>query len=120
MLLQADVMLSDTSSVITEFLLLNKPVVTFRNSQPESPLMDVTAPEQLESALQSALSENNSLQQEIEQYMQKVHPSRDGRASQRILDAVAEQINHPPALKPKPRNLIRQFKMRKRLGYWQF
>ncbi|MBR9790515.1 MAG: CDP-glycerol--glycerophosphate glycerophosphotransferase [Gammaproteobacteria bacterium] len=120
LLLKADVMLSDTSSVITEFLLLNKPVVTFRNSQPESPLMDVTAPEQLESALQSALSENTSLQQEIEQYTQKVHPSRDGKASQRILDAVAEQINYPPALKPKPRNLIRQFKMRKRLGYWQF
>ena len=34
-LLMADIMVSDTSSVVYEFLLLNKPVATFKNSSPD-------------------------------------------------------------------------------------
>ena len=38
----SDAMLCDSSSIIMEFMLLDKPVVTFRNSMPGAHLMDVT------------------------------------------------------------------------------
>lgn len=122
LLLTADVMLSDTSSVITEFLLLNKPVVTFRNSQPESPLIDIKMPIQLEDALQTALNADESLRTKIADYTKTVHPYRDGKSAQRILDAVTSEIENAPHsdLKRKPHNIWRHLKMRKRLGFWQF
>ncbi|MDC8829537.1 CDP-glycerol glycerophosphotransferase family protein [Alteromonas gilva] len=122
LLQQADVMVSDTSSVITEFLLLNKPVITFRNSQPEPPLLDITAPDQLGDAITRALSVDGELLDSIEEYGQQMHPYRDGQSAKRILDAVKTEIAHLPHsdLRAKPKNFIRQLKMRKRLGYWQF
>ncbi len=122
LLQEADLMLSDTSSVITEFLLLNKPVITFRNSQPESPLLDITEPDQLGEAITSTLSLDNELLNSIAQYGQQMHPYRDGQSAKRVLDAVDSEISDLPHsdLQAKPKNIIRQLKMRKRLGYWQF
>src|SRR5690606_34690300 len=37
---KADIMLSDTTSAIIEFLLQEKPVVTFRNRKPDTHLID--------------------------------------------------------------------------------
>ena len=56
LLAAADVMLSDTSSIAFEFLLLDKPVVTFRNYAPGPHLLDVREKPQVEGALRKALS----------------------------------------------------------------
>lgn len=47
---QADVMVSDNSSILQEFLLLGKPVVTFRNHDPQSCMIDIQEPAELETA----------------------------------------------------------------------
>lgn len=51
LLQQADVMVCDTSSVLSMFLLLSKPVVTFKNSNPKTHLIDIDDVEKLEKAL---------------------------------------------------------------------
>ena len=117
----ADVMLCDTSSVLLMFLLLRKPVVTFRNQLPEPHLINVTDIDQVEGALCEALTKPLNLMADIEKYCQFIHPYDDGQSSKRVLVAANELADQGlDSLSPKPLNMVRQFKMRKKLGYWKF
>ncbi len=116
----ADVMTSDTSSALSEFLLTYKPVVTFRNQRPGPQLIDIRDPAEFEPAIERALARPPELMRAIRAYADAIHPCRDGRSSERVLDAVDEFIAHGAArLRPKPRNLWRRFKMRWRFRYWR-
>lgn len=116
---QADVLLSDTSSVVPEFLVQMKPVVTLRNRKPGPHLLDVQAPQAVEGALRTALARPAALMEAIREYADHVHPSRDGRASERVLDAAeAALAAGRTGLARRPLNLWRRLQARKRLGYW--
>jgi CDP-glycerol glycerophosphotransferase (TagB/SpsB family) len=116
---QVDMMISDTSSALNEFLLTYKPVVTFKNRRPGPQLLDIDAPEQLQPSIERALARPPELMREIRAYADSIHPYRDGRSSERVLDAVdgfiAAGARNP---RPKPRNWWRKLKIRKRIGYW--
>ena len=116
-----DVMLSDTSSAITEFLLLNKPVVTFNNAQPEPVLIDITASSDLEAGISQALACDATLMSAIKAYRNQMHPYDDGASAQRVLAATIEEIREFPRSEnvAKPKNWFRNFKLRKRLNYWR-
>lgn len=120
LLLDADVMLCDTSSIISEFALLRKPVVTFRNLSPKPYMIDVRRPEEVGPALERALDRPPEVIAEIERHARETHPYTDGRSSERIVTAtdrlVASGLGH---LEPKPRNLIRHWKMRRTLRYYR-
>ncbi|MCL1067296.1 CDP-glycerol glycerophosphotransferase family protein [Shewanella olleyana] len=117
----ADVMLCDTSSILIMFLLQGKPVVTFNNKSQSSHLVNVTQLEGIRPALERALTRPPELMKDIEQYCEYIHPFRDGLSSERVLDSVEGLIESGTKdLKPKPANLLRHLKMRKRLGYWRF
>ncbi|ABZ78748.1 CDP-glycerol:poly(glycerophosphate) glycerophosphotransferase [Shewanella halifaxensis HAW-EB4] len=117
----ADVMLCDTSSILIMFLLQGKPVVTFNNQTNRSHLVNVEALEDIEPALEKVLSHPPELMAEIEHYCDDIHPFRDGQSSERVLAATDKLIeNGIDDLKPKPMNLLRHLKMRKKLGYWKF
>lgn len=117
---QADVMASDTSSALSEFLLTYKPVVTFRNQRPGPQLIDISEPAQFEPAIERALERPPELMRAIRAYADAIHPYRDGRSSERVLDAVDEFIAHGAAqLRPKPGNAWRRIKMRWRFRYWR-
>jgi len=119
--LKADVMVSDTSSVISEFLLLNKPVVTFRNRRPGPHLINVTSPDEVESAIEFALTKPEKLLATIQNYAKKIHPYRDGLSSERVLNATEYFLEHDFKNMPtKPLNLFRRLKMRKRVGYYHW
>jgi CDP-ribitol ribitolphosphotransferase / teichoic acid ribitol-phosphate polymerase len=55
LLLKADVLISDTSSVVYEFLLLNKPVITYKTRSAHPAWQNVEDAEQLPMALEQAL-----------------------------------------------------------------
>jgi len=116
---QVDMMISDTSSALNEFLLTYKPVVTFKNRRPGPQLIDIDRPELLLPSIQRALSRPPELMQAVREYADSIHPYRDGRSSERVLDAVDRFIaaggRNP---KPLPRNWWRKLKLRKRIGYW--
>lgn len=116
---QVDMMCSDTSSALSEFLLTGKPVVTFRNRRPGPQLIDIDQVEQFEPAIERALSRPPGLMQAIAEFGQAIHPYRDGHSSERVLDAVDAFIAAGGRnRRAKPRNLWRKFKLRKRIGYW--
>jgi CDP-glycerol glycerophosphotransferase (TagB/SpsB family) len=116
---QVDMMISDTSSALHEFLLTYKPVVTFRNRRPGPQLIDIDRPEALLPAIERALSRPPELMRNIRAYADALHPYRDGKSSERVLDAVDEFIAAGARnRRRKPLNLWRKLKIRRKLGYW--
>jgi len=113
---RAEVIVSDNSSILQEFLLLNKPVVTYRNRAPQACMIDITEAGQLEDAVRQALNPTAALRKAIEAYGPSMTPFLDGRSSDRVLDAVEEMIQSGWK-DTKPANLWRNFRMRQRLNY---
>lgn len=118
---QADVMISDTSSILQEFLQLVRPVITLRNRTPGPWLIDIENPAELEAAIQLALTRPQHVIQQIRRYNAELHPYTDGQSSVRVLQAI-DSFSHSDRsrLKPKPLNLIRKLKLRNELSYWRF
>lgn len=119
----ADVMVSDTSSMIHMFLTQKKPVVTFRNQSRDKtlPVLNVEHEADLEDAIATALQQSPELMEQIDDFVSHTHPYHDGRSSQRVLQAVKGAIDQDlrANLAKKPLNLVRNLKERKRLGYWK-
>jgi CDP-glycerol glycerophosphotransferase (TagB/SpsB family) len=118
LLARADAMLCDTSSILSEFLVLHKPVVTFRTARPADYLIDIQQADEIEAALEQALSHPPQLMEHIRRYVEETHPYRDGRSSERTLDAIDKLAESGlKGLKRKPLNLHRHWKMRRLLDY---
>ncbi|WOH39384.1 CDP-glycerol glycerophosphotransferase family protein [Thalassotalea fonticola] len=117
----ADVLLSDTSSILAEYALQRKPVVAFNNRRPESWLVNFNEPEKLEEKLEYALQNKEELLSKIDQHCQQIHPYRDGASSERVIQAIDDLVERGIChLKAKPLNLIRRLKMRKKLKYYRW
>ena len=106
--------------MIGEFSLLNKPVISLNNSNPGNYLIDIHHADELPNAIKSALTPTNGLKKAIKQYASELHPYMDGQSSLRILNAVEEiLLNGKQAPRKLPKNIFRNLKQRKKLGYWQ-
>jgi len=117
----AEVMLSDTSSILHEFLVQHRPVVTFRNARPGPFLLDVRAPADVRPALERAFARPPELLRAVATQAEAIHPYRDGRSSERVIEAVHDFIaHHRQRLKAKPLNLWRRLRVRRRLGYYRW
>lgn len=111
-LLMADVLVSDTSSVVYEFLLLDKSVITFRSNS-ENILWDdskeyLGLAEKVTSNLEK--DEFKAQRQEI---IRAYHPYNDGKSAKRMVNAVEDHIalNGVPEKRKLP--ILRKMKIRK-------
>lgn len=117
---KADFMFSDTTSAIVEFILQEKPVVTFRTKVPFEHLINVTEVSEIENAFDLALTKPENIMKSIREYIQWTHPYFDGESSKRIIDATIAFFDKDRShLKSKPWNLIRKYKIRKLLKYYK-
>ncbi|MCP3985860.1 MAG: CDP-glycerol--glycerophosphate glycerophosphotransferase [bacterium] len=120
LLQQADLLVSDTSSVISEFLLLDKPVVTFRNIDPGDYVHDIVEPGRLRETIDRALNDPGATAQSAADWLKKTHPYTDGHSSERVLQAVDTFIErYQGRLRAKPLNLWRKLKIRREMGYFR-
>ena len=120
-----DLMISDTSSVITEFMLLDKPVIAFRNAEPGKHLKNITAAELLEDIIVEVFEKTPDWLQQQREFIEQMQPYNDGQSSQRVLDATKQAIQQQGSHKlRKPLNLFRNLKtlikMRKALFDYYF
>jgi len=116
---RADIMVSDNSSVLQEFLLLKKPVVTFRNRDPQPCMVNITEPAELAPAIQRALAPDTALTEAIDAYGAAITPFLDGASAPRVLNAVEDMLNAGWRNR-KPANIWRNLKMRRQLDYYGF
>lgn len=116
----ANILISDTSSVIGEFALLGKAIITLNNSDPGEYLIDIKKPNELKNSITRALEPEPKLLTELAHYANDIHPYTDGLSAKRILNAVENILeNGKKNNKKKPLNLFRNIKIRKKLNYWR-
>lgn len=112
---QTDVLLCDSSSLIVEYMMTGKPVVTYRNTHPGPFLLDQQELNDIGPAIKKALTHPTELMQAIDQYTAYHEAHRDGHNSARVLDAIDDFIaNYQGKMKQKPFNLWRKIRMIKR------
>lgn len=109
---QTDVLLCDSSSLIVEYLMMHKPVVTLRNTHPGPYLLDVQTTDEIGAAIHEALQRPKTLMAAIEAYTAEHEVHRDGKNAARVLDAIDDfHTRHEGRLRRKPLNLWRKIQM---------
>jgi CDP-ribitol ribitolphosphotransferase / teichoic acid ribitol-phosphate polymerase len=114
-LIMSDFMISDTSSVVYEFVLLNKPVITIRSSSHNINWCDVKNPEELLPAFRNELL-NDSFREKRLETIQQYHPYADGKSSVRMIRAVEEYIQAHGVPEKREMNMWRRYLMNKMFG----
>lgn len=114
---KADLMFSDTTSAIQEFMLTKKPIVTYAHNRPNEALINITESSEIENAFEKALKYPPEIIREITKIANQNHPYADGKSSERVINACIDFLHKNKSyLKKKPLNLVRKYKIRKQLN----
>lgn len=108
----ADLLISDTSSVIYEFLLLDKPVITFGNINE-----NIQWDNRVEKGeLMKAVSENlttDPFAKKRSEVIAEYHPYQDGKSSERMVDTIENYIAEHGVPEKRNLSLFRKYKINK-------
>jgi len=106
----SDYLISDTSSVVYEFVLLNKPVLSYKSRSKNINWVDIKHPEHLIPAFKS-LIEDDEFGLKRKTIIKEYHPYTDGRSSERMLDAIEKYISEFGVPKKRKLSLFRKQKV---------
>ena len=114
-LLMADIMVSDTSSVVYEFLLLNKPIITFKSSSKEIQWDNSDDYNNLANKIKINLEEDN-FKELRNQVFQEYHPYNDGNSGLRMVETVYNYMNDNGVPEKRKLSFLRRLKIHKLFG----
>ncbi len=116
----ADVLISDTSSIVYEFILLDKPVITLGAKVRLEKGINLQDATQLRASLDRVLTNPAEYQAGRAKVIAEIHPYRDGQNARRVLEAVETKLKSGIrfALKPKPLNLYRKWRVYRQMKNW--
>jgi CDP-ribitol ribitolphosphotransferase len=114
-LLIADLLISDTSSVIYEFLLLDKPTISFRNISNKIQWENSLEYQNLDQLVEKNLQEDPYKESRSYIYNQ-YHPYNDGKSAMRMVEAVDNYIKTNGVPIRRRISLFRKFKMLSKFG----
>lgn len=104
----ADVMISDTSSVIYEFMVLDKPIITFKTQDRKDKGIDINQPEELRPAIDRSLKNPAELSHSRQKHVAEINPDVSGKISKKIISEL-EKLDRSVYPRPeKPLNLFRK------------
>ena len=112
----SDLLVSDTSSVVYEFSLLNKPVITFNNIAKIKYWQDSKKYTDLNALVENNLN-NDSFLEKRDELIKKYHPYTDGKSSQRMIKAVRKYISNSGVPRVRKLSLLRRLKIYKIFGF---
>lgn len=111
----SDVLISDTSSTIYEFLLLSRPVITLGAIAKEIYWENITNPTELITAYDKALYDKTAINKR-NWVINNYDPYLDGKVCQRMLDGVEDYIRRNGVPKYRKLNLWRKYTSIKTFG----
>ncbi len=106
----SDYLISDTSSVVYEFILLNKPALTYRSRSKNINWIDIQNPQQLIPAFKNMVT-NDEYVSKRENIISEYHPYTDGKSSERMWDAVEKYISEQGVPIQRKLSLYRRLKV---------
>ncbi len=108
----SDVLITDTSSVAYEFMILDKPVITFKTQSRKDKGIDISEPEKLRNAIDRSLQNSQEFHQKRIEQINEINPRLDGKISENLI-RILENIIEDNELKSrkKPLNLFRKFQI---------
>ena len=112
----SDLLISDTSSVIYEFSLLNKPVITFNNIAKNKYWQDSKTYTGLKYLIEDNLK-NGKHSDKREELIKSYHPYNDGKSSLRMIEAVKNYILQYGVPNQRKLSLFRKLKIFKIFGF---
>ena len=111
----ADVLLTDTSSVAYEFLLLDRPIVTWRTVSRPGKGIDIRSGEDLFGALTRSFHDPIEFSNVRNELLHELHPYSDGKSSERLINTIDEILSSDGTrgLKTKHPNWIQKRQIRR-------
>jgi len=109
----SDVLISDTSSVVYEFMLLDKPVITVNAiARPEKGI-DISDINNMRTAVDRSLENPGEYSKARMRIMKRMHPYRDTENARRAFEAADDVITNKltASLPKKPGNWMHELKM---------
>ena len=111
-LLISDLMISDTSSVVYEFLLLDKPVITFKNNSDAIKWDNLLSFTSLVKRVRENLLEDLFKEQRLK-ILKEYHPYTDGNSAKRMVEAVEDYIKKNGVPEKRLLSWFRRYKINK-------
>jgi len=112
----SDIMISDTSSVVYEYILLDKPVITLNNKSDNNTWDNIIDEKQMLSAIYNILDGKDEYKNKRKNTIKLYHPYSDAKSSQRMIDAAIEYISNYSVPKFRKLSILRKFKIYKEFG----
>lgn len=114
--LMSDVLISDTSSTVYEFLLLSRPVITVRTIAKDIYWEDAATPDGLEEAYRRAMNDPEAIARR-QWIVDNYDPYLDGHVCERMLNAAADYIRRHGVPSKRRLNLWRKYTSVKTFGF---
>jgi CDP-glycerol glycerophosphotransferase (TagB/SpsB family) len=109
----ADVMISDSSSVVYEFTLLDKPVITLNSTSENIDWCNVKSADEVYENVIEVLNGNDSYAKSRKSTISLYHPYNDGKSAQRMVEATENYVDENGVPIKRKISLLRKWKMRK-------
>jgi len=106
-------MISDSSSVVYEFTLLDKPVITLNSISENIDWCNVHSADEVYSSVIEVLNGHDTFAQNRKNTIALYHPYNDGKSAERMVNATKEYIQQNGVPTKRKISLLRKWKMQK-------
>ena len=109
----ADLMISDSSSVVYEFTLLDKPVITLNSISENIDWCNVQSADEVYENVIEVLNGHDEYAQNRKNTIELYHPYNDGKSAKRMVEATESYIKKNGVPIKRKISLLRRWKMKK-------